>query len=111
LSTETLHHIKKPIIFFTEVKRILKLGGLAVICEISFDTPIREIYMLNSNVCILGRIPPFTKILAALHGIPRREFKKGEMNAMLKLCFKDGYRVIPYGMLTTIVFSKSQFIC
>ena len=71
VSIETLHHIRKPAELFKECLRVLKSGGEAWIYEFSYNAECGESTRRLGRPCIL------MKILAALHGLPRRIFKDG----------------------------------
>ncbi|RLI24879.1 hypothetical protein DRO57_05535 [Candidatus Bathyarchaeota archaeon] len=99
LSTGTLHHIRQPKRFFDECARVLKEDGEAWIYEFSHDAKYEDLRAIKTP-----RI--FLKILAALHGIPRRIFEKGYIKKALE---KGGYRYkISYqGAVTKLILGKT----
>ncbi len=100
VSTGTLHHLPKPRKFFLECLRVLKVGGKALIYEFSADASRSE---------LLGTAREFRKpalllkLLATLHGIPRREFLSGWLSREL---VGIKYEVISRGLATELVLIK-----
>ena len=78
ISTGTLHHIRRPTQLFTESTRILRSDGEAWIYEFSHDasyrTPARG----------LGIPSSLTRLVAALHGLPRSTFETGYIHKALE---------------------------
>jgi len=78
VSTGTLHHIRSPTELFRECLRVLKVGGEAWIYEFSYDAECGEESRRMRRPCAL------LKVLATLHGLPRRAFKKGYIREALE---------------------------
>ncbi len=94
VSTGTLHHIPRPKEMFRECSRILHRNkSLCIIYEFSHDVQREE---LKKSAIELHVSPIKLKIIASLHGIPRKDFISGpigrtlhEVNIQYKIVF-DG---------------------
>ncbi len=80
LSTGTLHHLRDLASFFHECKRVLSRSGYALLYELSHD--VEDVYIPSRE--LNGLLRQFLKFIAAMHGIPRREFTKGYVKSALK---------------------------
>jgi len=78
ISTGTLHHIRRPTQLFTESTRILRRKGEAWIYEFSHDACYR------AHARGLGIPSPLTRLVAALHGLPRSTFETGYIHKALE---------------------------
>ena len=99
VSTGTLHHIRKPEEVFFECVRVLSNSGEAWIYEFSHDIALKEV---SSSSKRLKRSRLLLKTIAALHGIPRREFIEGCIRKSLKkanVCYELKFN----GIVTKLV--------
>ncbi len=72
VSTGTLHHLLKPRAFFEECSRVVK--SVCVVYEFSHDAPSDEVKAFARG---MGRSWRLLKLVASMHGIPRRDFVEG----------------------------------
>ena len=99
LSTGTLHHIRRPCIFFQQCIETLSEYGEAWIYEFSCDAPDKE---LKVSAELLRKPSLFLKIVASLHGIPRREYNEGYIKQALDKA-KAKYEVKYEGIITKLI--------
>lgn len=99
LSTGTLHHLRRPGEVFRECARVLREGGEAWIYEFSHDAPKAEVERTARE---FKRPKLLLRLVAALHGLPRREFEEGYLRRELEESGVE-YEVTYEGVVTRIL--------
>ncbi len=103
VSTGTLHHIRDPETLFKEITAVLSSRGEAWIYEFSHDISMKELKEYSRK---LGRPWILIKLVAAMHGLPRREYEKGYiLKALIKS--KTSYTLNYDGIVTLLKLSPN----
>ena len=102
ISTGTLHHIRSPSKVFKECLRVLDECGEAWIYELSYDAPREEITSSAEKFRINRHL---LRLIAALHGLPRREFI-GKLRESLDLIDAES-EIVFQGSITKLIIKRT----